>query len=275
MGKQKNSESKMSAFDDFESQDLGQDFVFETDPNSLQRILDNRELSPRSVLAMRMSSKLIQPTLSPAKGAPKQVRDNPERFDFFESKKGDVFWRPKTPKAKVTSSSTKTQLFGQRQRALGRVAINALPQRLASVNDNDSLRTTMSSRKPLIVNKNKINNKGRRSCMPSMAMVNLPPPRQSISERKAIPGLDIIPSRLPPSKPQVRKELNFEDDKENTDSDDSNFARPLPVMPTALLKEPSIKEKKSLAKMILTRESMAGLPRASLSGKYKKFNYIL
>ena len=78
----------MSAFDDFESQDLGQDFVFEKDPNSLQRILDNRELSPRSVLAMRMSSKLIQPTLSPAKGAPKRVRDNPEQFDFFESKTG-------------------------------------------------------------------------------------------------------------------------------------------------------------------------------------------
>ena len=149
----------MSAFDD--SQDLGQDFVFETDPNSLQRILDNRELSPRSVLAMRMSSKLIQPTLSPAKGAPKQVRDNPERFDFFESNKGDVFWRPKTPKAKVTSngSNTKTQKFGQKQRALGRVAINALPQRFATINDNDP-RTTMSSRKPLITNANKNNNKG-------------------------------------------------------------------------------------------------------------------
>ena len=125
----------MSAFD--ESQDLGQDFVFETDPNSLQRILDNRELSPRSVLAMRMSSKLIKPTLSPARGAPKQVRENPEKFDFFESKKGDVFWRPKTPKAKVTGgSNTKSQKFGQKQRALGRVAINALPQRLASVNEN-------------------------------------------------------------------------------------------------------------------------------------------
>ena len=148
--------TNMSAFD--ESQDLGQDFVFETDPNSLQRILDNRELSPRSVLAMRMSSKLIQPTLSPAKGAPKQVRDNPEKFDFFESKKGDVFWRPKTPKAKVTSSNTKTQKFGQRQRALGRVAINALPQR-QFVNENDP-RTTMSSRKPLISNANKNNNKG-------------------------------------------------------------------------------------------------------------------
>ena len=111
--------------------------------------------------------------------------------------------------------------------------------------------------------------KGRRSCMPSMV---LPPPRLSISERKAIPGLDLIPSRLAPSKPQARKELNFEDDKENKvdDDDDSNFARPLPVMPAAKLKEPTMKEKKSLAKMILTRESMAGLPRASLSGK----NYI-
>ena len=55
-------------------------------------------------------------------------------------------------------------------------------------------------------------------------------------------------------------------EKQGTDDDDSNFARPLPVMP-AKLKEPTIQEKKSLAKMILTRESMAGLPRASLSGK--------
>ena len=48
--------------------------------------------------------------------------------------------------------------------------------------------------------------------MPAMV---LPPPRLSISERKAIPGLDLIPSRLAPSRPQARKELNFEDDKEN------------------------------------------------------------
>lgn len=108
---------------------------------------------------------------------------------------------------------------------------------------------------------------GRRSCMPSMDLpVALPPPRLSISERKAIPGLDLIPSRLPQSRPKVRKELNFEEEKENND-DDSNFARPLPVMP-ASLKEPTMQEKKSLAKMILTRESMAGLPRASLSGKW-------
>merc|ERR1719228_195301 len=31
-----------------------------------------------------------------------------------------------------------------------------------------------------------------------------------------------------------------------------------------------MKEKKSLAKMILTRESMAGLPRASLSGLFRQ-----
>ena len=49
--------------------------------------------------------------------------------------------------------------------------------------------------------------------MPAMV---LPPPRLSISERKAVPGLDLIPSRLAPSRPQARKELNFEDDKENT-----------------------------------------------------------
>ena len=86
----------MLQFEDCDDQDLGNDFVFESDPNSLARILDNRELSPRSVLAMRMSAKLIQPTISPAKGAPRHVRNNPDKFDFFESKHGDIFWRPKT-----------------------------------------------------------------------------------------------------------------------------------------------------------------------------------
>ena len=146
----------MNVFEDFESQDLGTDFVFESDPNSLKRILDNKELSPRSVLAMRMSSKLIQPTLSPAKGAPRKVRENPECYDFFESKKGDIFWRPKTPK------SNSNQKMKTHKRALGRVNVNALPQRWAPIVDNvqDPLRTTMSSRKPLIINPNR-NIKGK------------------------------------------------------------------------------------------------------------------
>ena len=88
------------------------------------------------------------------------------------------------------------------------------------------------------------------------------------------PGLDNIPSRLP-SKPKVRKELNFdeEDGKENqTDNDEDNFAKPfpVPVSKTTVLKEPSDKEKKSLAQMILMRESLAGLPRASLSGLFRQ-----
>ena len=107
----------------------------------------------------------------------------------------------------------------------------------------------------------------------------LPPPRQSISERKAIPGLDLIPSRLPQRKPEARKELNFEEatedsnNKENDEhvtDDSSNFAKPLP--PSMVFKEPTTTaEKKSLAKMILTRESMAGLPRASLSGLFRYY----
>ena len=122
----------MSLFENFEEQDFGDDFQFESDPNSLARILDNRELSPRSVLAMRMSSKLVvEPTLSPAKGAPKHVRENPDKYDFFESKKGDVFWRPKTPKAQRSFHQPQQQSSQpERQRALGRVKnINVLPQR--------------------------------------------------------------------------------------------------------------------------------------------------
>ena len=76
-----------------------------------------------------------------------------------------------------------------RQRALGRKMVNALPQRCLPTGTNDirdPLRTTMSSRKPLVTRNT---NKGRRSCMPEMMV--LPMPRQSISERKAIPGIMI------------------------------------------------------------------------------------
>ena len=154
----------------------------------------------------------------------------------------------------------------------GRVNINALPQRCAPTNDmRDPLRTTMSSRKPLVPRNN--TNKGRRSCMPEMMV--LPPPRHSISERKAIPGLDNIPTRLP-TKPTVRKELNFDEieEKENKieeeeEDDDSNFAKPFPVKKSNN-NETSENEKKSLARMILMRESLAGLPRASLSGLFRQ-----
>ena len=136
----------------------------------------------------------------------------------------------------------------------------------------DPLRTTMSSRKPLVARNN--TNKGRRSCMPEMMV--LPPPRHSISERKAIPGLDNIPTRLP-SKPTVRKELNFDEieekenkiEEEQEDDDDSNFAKPFPVKKSNN-NETSENEKKSLARMILMRESLAGLPRASLSGLFRQ-----
>ena len=155
----------------------------------------------------------------------------------------------------------------------GRVNINALPQRCVPTNDmRDPLRTTMSSRKPLVPRNN--TNKGRRSCMPEMMV--LPPPRHSISERKAIPGLDNIPTRLP-SKPTVRKELNFDEieekenkiEEEQEDDDDSNFAKPFPVKKSNN-NETSENEKKSLARMILMRESLAGLPRASLSGLFRQ-----
>ena len=60
---------------------------------------------------------------------------------------------------------------------------------------------------------------GRRSCMPEMLV--LPPPRQSISERKPIPELDNIPTRLP-SRPNVRKELNFDAEIEENNDKENN-----------------------------------------------------
>ena len=91
-------------------------------------------------------------------------------------------------------------------------------------------------------------------------------PISGISERKAVPGLDQLPSRLP--RREVRKELHFDqEEKENVDENSKkeefdNFAKPLPVAPK--------EDKKSVAKMIMMRESLAGLPRASLSGLFRQ-----
>ena len=53
---------------------------------------------------------------------------------------------------------------------------------------------------------------------------------------------------------------------------DSMFAKPFPVKPKVKAAEVENQEenKKSLAKMILMRESLAGLPRASLSGLFRQ-----
>ena len=53
---------------------------------------------------------------------------------------------------------------------------------------------------------------------------------------------------------------------------DSMFAKPFPVKPKLKTTEVENEQenKKSLAKMILMRESLAGLPRASLSGLFRQ-----
>ncbi len=294
----------MSAtFDGLDVQDLGDNFVFEPDSQSLQRILDNRELSPRSVLALRMSMKLQQSKMTPIKAAPKEARQQPKNFNFFASQNGSLFCKPKTPRSKANAGifgSTEKAApgggggGGQRVRALGRCKLTALPQRGGGGgNLPDGSRLAFSGRKPLRSANANINpagakNKGRRSCVPAFASQNpntekkmlpflLPPPRQSISERKAIPFLDRIPARPTHNQQNVsaRKELDFEqivedEDKENntdtkssTDSSEE-FAKPLPVV--SKLKVNKAEENKSLAQTILMRESLAGLPRASLSG---------
>ena len=48
------------------------------------------------------------------------------------------------------------------------------------------------------------------------------------------------------------------------------FAKPFPVKPKLKATENEQENKKSLAKMILMRESLAGLPRASLSGLFRQ-----
>lgn len=253
---------------EMDGQDLGSDFVFESDPRSLQRILDNRELSPNSVLALRNSKLLFQkPSFTPAKNVPMDNIENLRRnYDFFEGQNGAVFYRPKSvdKKKNLLGSGCKKPRhhFGQ-----GRLEF-AKPVRPP---------VTSSSLSAKIANNVEVKNGKkvvRRSCLAApMRPWNRtekkpmpflpPPPRQSISERKAIPGLDGF-ARIA-KKPQIvkvgaRKELDFEK-LEEEENKDFEFAKP---------KAPAVLDKKSLAKAIMMRESLAGLPRASLSGLFRQ-----
>ena len=88
-------------------QDLGSDFVFESNAKSLKNILEHRELSPNS-LGYRQWNKEnndgstasgntieFKSSLTPARHLPRSMKMQKDEFDFFEGKNGAVFYRKK------------------------------------------------------------------------------------------------------------------------------------------------------------------------------------
>ena len=128
--------------------------------------------------------------------------------------------------------------------------------------------------------------------------LSLPLPRQSISERKAIPHLDNMSSLIPRPKTlrpiHARKELNFNEgfqapiitkklgsdqSKDSACNKSFEFVRPLELKPNNVPNRADFissndakeqKEHNSIAKMIMMRESLVGLPKESIGGLFRQ-----
>ena len=278
-------------------EDLG-DFKFEADAKSLQQILDNRAISPTSLGygKPKPSYKCKEsPKLAPETNQLFSMKKQSENFEVIDGKNDDLLCRPR---AKETMKGESTK----KNRGLGRDKLKGvLPVRLGKLKSPEKV--TNGNKKALKVTKNKLNTKTTNFCKSEKKTVpfNLPPPRQSISERKAIPKIDKLKSLNPNSlrllendisnHNKIRKELDFnegykkplfqEKAKEGLDLNSNgqkhaeafNFAKPFDIqeidnrLSNMFSKQ---KDSKSLAKMIMMRESLAGMPKESIGELFRQ-----
>jgi len=226
------------------AQDLGEDFEFESDSRSLGEILREEKAPSSRLQQISTANQKVKTaaTLTPVRVKPPSKSLLGQDLELFQTKSGALFWR-----------ELENGKGSAKKRGLGR-AINLLPKRITPkptpskfvVNNPQQAAPPMTERKD-----------------PSF---HPPIHRQSISERKAVPHLDKNPLRRsflpkpvagPKKTTTARKELNFE-------QPDFEFAKPkAPPIPTH---PQSVAKQKSLAMKIMMRESLAGMPRASLSG---------
>ena len=278
-------------------QDLG-DFVFESDASSLQRILNNRALSPSSLgyakpAANIRPSPTFIPSLTPAKNIPPSMKKQKELYEFFEAKNGAVFCRKRCKDTRTEDGITqKTRNFG-REKLKGvmpvRMANATAPGKFGKTPNKGTYEDTAQGNMKHGNNNNyKSNIKPNELCKSEKRIVPfpLPLPRQSISERKAVPHLDKVGSLIPrpltfsqkSSGKFARKELDFNagfqsvEGLVNPKGDDSfEFAKPLDVGNRELSNNAAkSRDTASLAKMIMMRESLVGLPRESIGGLFRQ-----
>ena len=289
-------------------QDLG-DFVFESDAQSLQRILDNKALSPTTLgygKQIEKTSNKVMPTLTPAKHIPSSMKKHKDKYEFFEAKNGMVFCRTRNKDTISDGGSiTKNRGFG-RDKLKGVMPVRStkpptVPAKLNKSPSKPSANPLPANSKLYKKNEHAMHRKQTDLCKSEKRIVPfaLPLPRQSISERKAVPHLDKMNTFIP--RPKVsslhsktkyaRKELNFNEGfqapvahqlkgkqkmNRNADSngeDSFDFVKPLDVGDTAAPsknKSSNKTETNSLAKMIMMRESLAGLPKESIGGLFRQ-----
>ena len=234
------------------AEDLGPDFHFERDPMALASILNEEGITPAAA-AKAPDSRPFRTGLTPASKRhlnAAMIRKQTE-YDFFEGKNGNVFYRPK-PAASVGSgpmSGSKTgRVFGRN------LATNFQPRRIGA---RPALNSPMSTTRRRINTEKKMN-----------PMVVFPAPhRQSISERKAIPGFEGLGNRFGLGRQGAAKKSLFAAEKSDAPAavsavkDDSfEFAKPL----SPFERQPR-QELQSRAELILMREGLMGMPRESMS----------
>ena len=304
-------------------QDFG-DFVFEPDAQSLQRILENRAISPNSLGYGKQKEIPIKnfTGLTPAKNLPSSLRKQQDKYEYFEGKNGAIIYRERkkhtsggsdsnrknpngpTSGRKIFGRANAVTALGNREKLKG-----VLPKRLAKApelpssfdvlsknnasNEVSAMNSaTKNNGKPSILKKTMCRSEKR------IIPLSLALPRQSISERKAIPQLDNMSSLIPRPKNlrpiHARKELNFNEGfqapiitkklgsdqlKDSACNKSFEFVRPLELKPNNVPNRADFvssndakeqKEHNSIAKMIMMRESLVGLPKESIGGLFRQ-----
>ena len=198
----------------------------------------------------------------------KRMQRQCHKYDFFEGKNGTIFYRPsakfsgKKNKDQCLSSSKENSSFvGSEKRPMRAFERNILkdrkPKRMMP-----AVRITSNAQQEGRQNRMKMA-QTEKKMVPLLPRTRMFPPeeemvfpRQSISERKPIPGLDKGFNRL--AKMTAKKTLFEEEEEDETRRKESfEFARPLsPAGPG---------QQKSKAELILLREGLAGMPRESMS----------
>ena len=283
-------------------EDLG-DFKFESDAKSLQQILENRAISPTSLGYGKPKPNVTNigmPTLTPAKNIPASLKKQKDKFEFFEAKNGGVFCRPRVKDTSVEGGSTRKNRGFGREKLKGVLPVrlgkpNSIQPKPCTLADKRSIFSQNNLKNPHIKTRNTSGTKSMDLCKSEKRInpLHFPLPRQSISERKAIPKIDSLNTLIPQpiQANRVRKELNFNEGSQNPvtqhksasesgmhyntlkQEESFDFVKPLNVgnednrLSNMFGKT---KDTKSLAKMIMMRESLAGLPKESIGGLFRQ-----
>jgi len=173
------------------AQDFGDEFQFEEDSGALNSILNNQGVSRAQMQPPKTPNKI---SFTPAKVVPESFRNREDRFEFFENKGGQVFFRrkiiPGSEKKMVLSSAKK--LGGCHERRLGNVTTHMVPQRMP-----------MSARKRSPFGKSPVHRAGNKVA----SIMERRPLAPKNSNSTQIPNTRVLPPKFPGSLTERKQDI--------------------------------------------------------------------